>query len=160
MASNVASWRTVAIPLLYQVSAQSRPAAVFWVLEYSRMTKPRRHTMQAIFYTHDLMISSQATAAARSKDCDLQVIRSLEQVREQLSRGGLELAILDLESPGIDVPAVVNLLKSEADSPRVVAFGPHVWTERLQAAEASGCDQVLSRGQLVGSLHEIFAASS
>ena len=116
--------------------------------------------MQAIFYTHDLMISSQTSSVARANGCDLRVVRGLEQVREQANEGELTLAILDLESPGIDVPAVVAALRSAAVPPRIVAFGPHVWTERLQAAEASGCDEVHSRGQFVGQLAQLFATGA
>lgn len=101
---------------------------------------------------------SQVSAAARTTGCELQIVRGIEQVRERSSQGELDLVILDLESPGMDVPAVIQLLRSEGAPPRVLAFGPHVWTERLQAAEAGGCDEVLSRGQFVGRLSEIFAA--
>jgi hypothetical protein len=42
--------------------------------------------------------------------------------------------------------------------PQVVAFGPHVHETLLVAAEAAGCDLVLSRGQFFSRLDEIVSA--
>jgi hypothetical protein len=39
----------------------------------------------------------------------------------------------------------------------VIAFGPHVHAEALEAAAAAGCDQVLSRGALMAQLVAILA---
>jgi len=36
--------------------------------------------------------------------------------------------------------------------PRVIAFGPHIQTARLEGARAAGCDVVLSRGQISANL--------
>jgi hypothetical protein len=43
------------------------------------------------------------------------------------------------------------LVQEPAERPgRVVAFGPHVAGDRLRAAVAAGCDEAVSRGELLG----------
>ena len=71
------------------------------------------------------------------------------------------LVLVDLSLPTLDVAAVVNGVRSAAGSAtRVVAFGPHVHEARLAAAREAGCDQVVSRGQLMTQLDTILTVSS
>lgn len=54
---------------------------------------------------------------------------------------------IDLETPDLDLPAIVSRAREARDDCLIVAYGPHVHEARLQAARDAGCDQVLSRGQ-------------
>ncbi len=57
------------------------------------------------------------------------------------------LVILDLSLDTLHPAALVQQLKEQTPSTRVVAFGPHVHRQRLADAKAAGCDAVMSRGQ-------------
>jgi hypothetical protein len=61
---------------------------------------------------------------------------------------GADLIILDLAT-GIDPSEVVAI------GPPVVAYGPHVDREALDAAVAAGCRQALSRSQIFRRLPEL-----
>ena len=54
--------------------------------------------------------------------------------------------------PVAEVPGQVERLRERFESTPICAFGPHVLTARLEAAQAAGCDEVWSRGQLDRSL--------
>lgn len=57
--------------------------------------------------------------------------------------------IVDLSSVPVEsVPSLVDSLAGQFPHAHRVAFGPHVQTQRLAAAEQAGCQQVLSRGQI------------
>jgi hypothetical protein len=53
--------------------------------------------------------------------------------------------------------AIVEQLKAAPNRPRVIAFGPHVHEERLQAARKAGCDEVVSRGQFFAQVEGMLA---
>ena len=56
--------------------------------------------------------------------------------------------ILDLSTAGLNPRELVPQLRPRlADGGRIVAFGPHVHTATLAAAEEAGCDLVVSRGE-------------
>ena len=57
--------------------------------------------------------------------------------------------IIDLSSVSVpDIPSLVESLTRLFPQAHKIAFGPHVQTQRLAAAEQAGCQQVLSRGQI------------
>jgi hypothetical protein len=66
-----------------------------------------------------------------------------------------DIVILDL-STQIDLYGIVEAAKKPAtEAARIIAFGPHVHVERLAAARAAGCDEVVSRGQFFARLDAI-----
>lgn len=58
------------------------------------------------------------------------------------------VAIVDLKLPSLAIDDLRAQLIQAHDAVRIVASGPHVHTKLLAAAEAAGCDLVVSRGQL------------
>jgi hypothetical protein len=60
--------------------------------------------------------------------------------------------IVDLDNPGLDLPALMGALGEIDPRPRVVAYGPHVNAELLHAARVAGCDPVLPRSKFVEQL--------
>lgn len=57
--------------------------------------------------------------------------------------------IIDLSSVSVAaIPSWVESLSRQFPQAHKIAYGPHVQTERLAAAERAGCQQVLSRGQI------------
>lgn len=69
------------------------------------------------------------------------------------------LIIVDLNSRRIPWARWIQVIKTSAATRRIpiLAFGPHVQKEALNAAEAAGADVVLSRGKFQSSLDELIA---
>lgn len=69
------------------------------------------------------------------------------------------LVLIDLEA----VPAIASLVaaiqSTVGSQVPLVAFGPHVHANRLAEAQAAGCTQVLTRGQLHRDTQQIVAES-
>jgi DNA-binding response OmpR family regulator len=113
--------------------------------------------------TADLLQSSQVAGAARLANARLRVFSSADALCAALSEAalpeeGARLVIVDLALPGLDIRALVERLQTlAAGKPRMLAFGPHVHTERLAAAREAGCDQVISRGQFHSQMDELLA---
>ena len=113
--------------------------------------------MSVLLFSSDLMISSQITGHARAIGLEVKVIGSLAQLREELTSSDLiSLLMLDLSSKGVDPEEIQSAIR-EGDHTveTVVAFGPHVHREKLAAAKAAGCDEVMSRGQFVSQLEDL-----
>jgi len=63
--------------------------------------------------------------------------------------GAPTVVLIDLTMSGVDLNELLARLKATDPAPQsVMAFGPHVHRQRLDAARQAGCDRVLTRGQL------------
>ncbi len=79
--------------------------------------------------------------------------RSLDQLFALAGQEGPSCILLDLAFPGLDLPELFGrLTESCPTTPRVVAYGSHVDTERLKEARLAGCDPVLPRSKFVEEL--------
>lgn len=117
--------------------------------------------MSVILLSEDLIITSQVAGAAARQNVDLHTTIALQELFEQPNRLAASLVILDLSLAGIDPCVLVKNLRELADHPiRVVAFGPHVHQDRLSAARAAGCDEVLSRGQFYTGIDDVLSAGN
>lgn len=100
----------------------------------------------------DLMAISRLAALARQAEGTLESLRSLEtNPRED----GYDVVLIDLQGMADDPALLVSRVRASIpgrhpDAPRVVAFGPHVATARLEQARAAGADDAVSRGELLG----------
>lgn len=101
----------------------------------------------------DLIFTSRVTATARAYGQTVKIARSAE-VAERITAENRPVCVLvDLHTPGLDLPAfLTRLTEQNPNRPRIVAYASHVDTERLKAARAAGCDQVLPRSQFVRQL--------
>jgi DNA-binding NarL/FixJ family response regulator len=69
----------------------------------------------------------------------------------------VRFVLIDLKTPAIDLAELVPAVRKAADTPpRVIAYGPHVHAAAIQVAQAAGCDQVLTQGQLHRDLNQLF----
>jgi CheY-like chemotaxis protein len=98
----------------------------------------------------DLFFQSRISSAAQRAGRRVRYISLAEQV------GEFRLALVDLDA-GTDVLAAIRRLRATSPSP-IVAFGPHVDTDRRKAARASGADRVLAKSKFVTDLPEIIRA--
>jgi CheY-like chemotaxis protein len=108
-------------------------------------------TPRVLIVCSDLFFSTQLRSSAERAGAQVELELQGSQAVQRATAGRFDVIVVDLESPGLDLG---NLIASqpEAPRPRVIAFGPHVQEQRLSAARAAGCDQVVSRGQISTSL--------
>lgn len=113
--------------------------------------------MTILLYSRDLLASSSLMGAARTVGHLLESIDSLDALAQRLDQTDVSLIVVDLATPGGDIGAIVQSAIAVAKNrPVVVAFGPHVHKDRLEAAVQAGCDEVLSRGQFFRNPAEVF----
>jgi DNA-binding NarL/FixJ family response regulator len=98
--------------------------------------------MAAYYLTNDLLFSSRVTGVAQCVGIDLRVVSSVDKIS-----GDVKLVLLDLTLASLDIATAVKSIKERCPGARIVAYGPHVQDQLLQAAADAGCDEVLSRGQ-------------
>lgn len=90
-----------------------------------------------------------AVVVALSGDSD----KLTELAAEEVSAWIIDLSSVSLEA----IPSLVDRLSSQFPESHRIAFGPHVQTARLAAAEHAGCQQVLSRSQISGQIDRLMA---
>ena len=113
--------------------------------------------MTILLFSRDLLASSSLTGAAQASGHSLESIASLEALVKRLEQANVQLIVVDLAAPGCDIGAIVQSAHAVVKNPpTVIAFGPHVHKDRLEAATQAGCDEVLSRGQFFRTPSEIF----
>ncbi|NIP84466.1 MAG: hypothetical protein GTO03_02475 [Planctomycetales bacterium] len=106
----------------------------------------------------DLLIASQAAAAATAAGAEFAHAPSAAAVQQQLDQHPADLIAIDLASCEKSLEQLVPQLRQLAPAAlQIVAFGPHVHHARLAAARAAGCDQVLTRGQFHAEMQQLFA---
>ncbi len=115
----------------------------------------------------DLFFTSKVTGTAQQLGCRVDLVPSPAAVLERLSgsteatAGGHACSALfiDLGHPTADLAALVAAAHARTPPVRVIAFGAHVATDRLAAAEAAGCDDVMPRGRFSAQLVEILTSA-
>jgi hypothetical protein len=95
----------------------------------------------------DLFFATQLRSAAESAGAKVEMELSADRIVPRAATGDYTHLVVDVELPHLNLAAVMESLPAE-HRPRVIAFGPHMQTARLEAARAAGCDVVLSRGQI------------
>jgi CheY-like chemotaxis protein len=111
-------------------------------------------TPRGLLISGDLFFTSKVTGTADSLGLQLDVANSAQQATTQLSESVYACVLLDLTLPGLDVSDVIAALPQQ-DRPAVIAFGPHVQTQRLEAARSAGCDEVLPRSRFSAELPQL-----
>jgi DNA-binding NarL/FixJ family response regulator len=114
--------------------------------------------MSTLLLSTDLMLGSQVSGAAARTGASVQSFGSAEKLLERLIADEAALVILDLGLSTPNVATLVATIRQRSPSAKVIAFGPHVHKQRLEAAAAAGCDQVMSRGQFHAAMDQLLAA--
>jgi CheY-like chemotaxis protein len=110
-------------------------------------------------FTRDLFFGSKVTGTASAMGLHVELEADIERGLSKLAGGGYRCVILDLAMPRLspaDVVAAVNNSTAK-DRPRVIAFGAHVHTARLEEAREAGCDDVMPRSRFSTELAEILS---
>jgi CheY-like chemotaxis protein len=101
--------------------------------------------MRLVLVSSDLAVQSRVSTAAGPLGLTVEVA-SPEAASDAAAAGGEVLVVLDLGTPGAGAELVTRLRAILGSEAPIVAFGPHVHVEKLQAARAAGCTEVVSRG--------------
>lgn len=109
--------------------------------------------MSVLLLSTDLMFAPRVSSMARSLGASCRMI-SRDQLAEALT-AETRLVLVDLALSGVEPAALVAQVRGTAPRAAVVAFGQHVHEDRLAGAQAAGCDEVVSRGELHGRLSAI-----
>ncbi len=114
--------------------------------------------MNVLLITADLMTSSKVSGTCAAVGVTLSTAADVASAERASSGTRFDLAILDLATRGLDVgAAVVRLRAIDCPPARIIAFGPHVHEQLLQAARDAGCDAVYARGEFYARLGTILA---
>lgn len=111
--------------------------------------------MSCLYLTGDLLFSSQVSGAAARAGVALRVLGSAEAVLALAAAERIGAVVLDLTAPGLSVGDVAPKLKKLPHPPVIVAYAPHVHGDTLAAAQAAGCDLVLTRGQFHAQMEDV-----
>jgi len=108
----------------------------------------------ALLISQDLFFSSKVTSTANELGFHVVVEGNVVQAVLKVAALKCRCLIVDLATPGLKVADLISALP-EANRPRVIAFGAHVLTARLQEAREAGCDDVMPRSKFSVTLPDI-----
>jgi DNA-binding response OmpR family regulator len=112
-------------------------------------------TISILLVSSDLMATSRLASIGREAGAD---VETLATVAGTPRAAGYDVVLLDLQSlPGEPGGNVARGKALGGDGAKVIAFGPHVWKDRLDAAVAAGADDAVSRGEVMGGLPMLLA---
>lgn len=108
----------------------------------------------ALMFSSDLFFGSKVTGTASALGLQVELTGNVQQGLAKLADGKFRCVILDLAMPGLAPAAVTAAIGHVAEDqrPRVVAFGSHVHTARLEEARQAGCDDVMPRSRFSAQL--------
>ncbi len=99
---------------------------------------------------NDLLFQSRILAAARSLGREVKI--SVTAHEEDFA-----LALVDLDVP--HAIETIGKLRVTSEAP-IIAFGPHVDTDKRKAARAAGADRVLAKSKFVTELPRLLASKA
>jgi len=106
--------------------------------------------------TNDLLVTSPVAHAARQAGISFQTVAPTGISAAQWDSAPV-LVLLDLNSANQVAEVVATIRESIGELVPIIAFGPHVHGDKLQAARDAGCTQVLTRGQFHASVAKLVA---
>ena len=104
----------------------------------------------------DMFFSAKIRAAAQAVGCEVESVRSLEQLEKSIANSP-SLVILDLNSDRLNPIQTIETLKSSQATRGIpiIGFLSHVQVDLKEAAEKTGCDYVVPRSIFSMKLAEI-----
>ena len=109
------------------------------------------NTPTSLLLSDDLLFTSRITGTARSLGLEMKSAKSAAALVTLAATQAPSCVIVDLQNPGLDIPALVQNLKAKGPV-TIVGYGSHVDTATLKAARDAGCDVVLPRSKFVENL--------
>lgn len=108
--------------------------------------------LSGIVLSDDLLFSSQITGTAKALGLPLRVAGSPDVLLQMNANSPATGIILDLAFPQLNLIELLQTLRAQGSTARVMAYGSHVDVETLKAAREAGCDPVLPRSAFVEKL--------
>jgi hypothetical protein len=116
-------------------------------------TPPPPSALPGAILTQDLMFLSKVSGTAAALGYKVLSVMSPGALSHGLAEGKYRCVFIDLDMHGIPLAHLAT--HRGPASPKLIAFGPHVATHRLDEARAAGCDLVLPRSRFSSHLPEI-----
>ena len=115
-----------------------------------------------VHITEDLMMSSNASLAARETGHKFKFVASWDRARHFIENNDVQFLIVDLQTTGLDLDEMQQGL-SQLDAnrcPKTLAYAQHVEVELLERASAMQFEKVMTRGQAHHSFKELLKATT
>jgi len=93
----------------------------------------------------DLFSASEIRGTAELHGISVRLVDTDAEAVQTVTSHPARLLIVDLRNPGLDCVQLVACLPE--NRPKLLGFYPHVQTRCLEAAEAAGFDEIVTRGQ-------------
>jgi hypothetical protein len=123
------------------------------------MAMPQHFCSMILYLAADLVWASKIKATADALSIACRPARTLEMLQARLADSDVKALVADLDKPEEALQMIAFLRRPEASPKergvRVVAWGPHVAKDLLQAARDAGADSVMTRGSFDHDLEEI-----
>lgn len=100
--------------------------------------------LSVLILCKDLFFSSQLHGAVQRAGRQGRTCLSQAACLQQLEGNPIRFVIADLELPELNL---AELKAAAGPAVQVIAYGPHVREDLFAAAQAAGCDHILTRGQ-------------
>jgi hypothetical protein len=115
-----------------------------------------------VHITEDLMMSSNASLAAREAGHKFKFVSSWDRARHFIEHNEVRFLIVDLQTTGLKLDELrQGLSQLDPDRcPRAFAYAQHVEVELLEQASAMPFEKVMTRGQAHHSLKELLKATT
>lgn len=115
-----------------------------------------------LYFAGNLIWATRIKGTADALGLPCRPVRTVDMLRDRLADSPVRALVLDLDAPETALE-LIRFLRSDAAagegverrSVRVVAFGPHIAKDALQAARDAGADEVMPRGAFDHNLVDI-----
>lgn len=121
--------------------------------------EPASAQARVVLVCSDLFFAAQLRAAAERQRAAVELELEPSRAAARACERACHLLVIDLETTGLDLAALLAELGGP-QRPPVVAFGPHVQTERLRAAREAGCDHVVPRSRAAATVARILGGGA
>ncbi|MDX9912440.1 MAG: hypothetical protein RBS39_11470 [Phycisphaerales bacterium] len=118
-----------------------------------------------LYCASDLLWASKIKGTGDALGIPCRPVRNADMLAARLADSDVRALIVDLEAGDAALALIVQIRAHGPESPasdrppaRVIAFGPHVDKDRLQAARDAGADAVYTRGAFADRLPDLLTA--
>lgn len=112
-----------------------------------------------VAFLDDLIFTTKLCTTATAVGTTVTIARTLEELGGQLDSAAVGLVMVDLSAGRDDPLEAIALARAASPTVRIVAFGPHVEGDLMNAARQRGADTVLARSAFVQKLPDLLAIS-
>ncbi len=115
-----------------------------------------------LYVCADLLWATRIKSTAEAIGLAARPVRSLEMLEARLADSDVRALVVDLETQALGLDLIRRLRGADATDAhraiRVLAFGPHVMTERFAEARDVGADRAIARGGFAANLPDTLRA--